>query len=174
MFASDPKRTWTCAVNLGQLHFEILVIWGREFIKTVEVIIMKIWYALTLAVAVGSGLGIIATRGLAAPTRAVYVVTELEEITDADRYEALQTMTMRGAIEAQFEDGRYLARTENVTALDGTAPKAIVIIAFDNEAKAKAYYNSSKEITATRKKATKSRSFLVERCTEQGKLVANC
>jgi uncharacterized protein (DUF1330 family) len=135
---------------------------------------MKNWYVLTLAIAIGLGLGIIATRGLAAPTRAVYVVTELDEITDAGQYESLQTMAMRGAIEAQFEDGRYLARTENVTALDGTAPKAIVILAFDNEAKAKAYYNSSKEITATRMRATKSRSFLVERCTDQGKLVPNC
>ena len=76
--------------------------------------------------------------------------------------------------EAQFEDGRYLARTENVTGLDGTAPKAIIIIAFDNEAKAKAYYDSSKEITAMRMKATKSRAFIVSVCTEGGKLLPNC
>jgi uncharacterized protein (DUF1330 family) len=163
-----------CAANLGQLHFQTLLIWDPAFINTVEVTAMKNWCVLTLAIGIGLGLGIIATRGLAAPVRAVYVVTELDEITDAGQYESLQAMAMRGAIEAQFEDGRYLARTENVTALDGTAPKAIVIIAFDNEAKAKAYYNNSKEITATRMRATKSRSFLVERCTEQGKLVPNC
>jgi uncharacterized protein (DUF1330 family) len=129
---------------------------------------------MTLAIAIGLALGVIATRGLAAPTRTVYVVIELDEITDADHYEALKKMAPRGAVEAQFADGLYLARTENVTALDGTAPKAIVIIAFDNAAKAKAYYESSKEITAMRMKATKSRSFIVEICSERGKLVPNC
>ena len=135
---------------------------------------MKILYATTLALAIGLGLGVIATRGLAAPTRSVYVVVELDEITNADQYEALKKMGPKAAVETQFADGRYLARTENVTALDGTAPKAIAIIAFDNDAKAKAYYQNSKEITAMRMKAAKSRSFIVEVCLDRGLLVPNC
>jgi len=135
---------------------------------------MRIRYAITLAVAIGLGLTVIATYGLAAPARKVYVVIEVDEIADADRFEALKKMGPRAIVEAQFEDGRYLARTENVTGLDGTAPKAIIIIAFDNEAKAKAYYDSSKEITAMRMKATKSRAFIVSVCTEGGKLLPNC
>jgi|SRR6185437_2490937 uncharacterized protein (DUF1330 family) len=135
---------------------------------------MKIRYAITLAVAIGLGLTVIATYGLAAPARKVYIVIELNEITDAGQYEALKKMGARATVEAQFEDGRYLARTENVTPLDGTAPKAIVVVAFDNEAKAKAFYDSSKEITAMRMKATKSRAFIVDVCTEGGKLLPDC
>ena len=135
---------------------------------------MRIRYAITFAVAIGLGLTVIATHGLAVPTRKAYVVIEVDEITDADHFEALKKMVARATVEAQFEDGRYLARTENVIALDGTGPKAIVIIAFDNEAKAKAYYDNSKEITAMRMKATKSRAFIVDVCTEGGKLLPNC
>ena len=140
----------------------------------VEVATMKIRYAVTLAIAIGLGLGVIATHGLAAPTRTFYVVIEVDEITDADQFEALKKIASRGVVDAKFADGRYLAHTSNVTALDGTAPKEIAIIAFDNEAKAKAFYDGSKEITALRMKATKSRSFIVEICSERGKLVPNC
>ncbi len=135
---------------------------------------MKIRHAITLAVAIGLGLTILASYGLPAPTRKVYVVIELDEITDADHFEVLKKMGAQATVEAQFEDGRYLARTENVTALDGTAPKAIVIVAFDNEAKAKAYYDNSKEITAMRTKSTKSRAFIVDVCSEGGKLSQDC
>lgn len=147
---------------------------AESFIKMVEVATMKIRYAVTLAITIGLGLGVIATHGLGAPTRTFYVVIEVDEITDADQFEALKKIASRGVVDAKFADGRYLARTSNVTALDGTAPKAIVIIAFQNEAKAKAYYDGSKEITALRMKATTSRAFIVEICSEGGKLVPNC
>jgi uncharacterized protein (DUF1330 family) len=61
-----------------------------------------------------------------------------------------------------FEDGRYLARTENVTALDGSAPKFFVFIAFDNITKAKTFADSIEATTAPRTRVTKSRSFIVE------------
>jgi uncharacterized protein (DUF1330 family) len=77
-------------------------------------------------------------------------------------------------VEAKFVNGRYLARTENVTSLDGTAPKGIVIIAFDNAAKAKAYYDNTKETTAMRFEGTKSRAFLVEVCLVRGQLLPSC
>jgi hypothetical protein len=49
---------------------------------------MKIWHTTALVIAVGLGLGFVATHGFAAqPKRAVYVVVEADEITDASRYE---------------------------------------------------------------------------------------
>ena len=60
--------------------------------------------------------------------------------------------------------GRYIMRTENITALDGTPPKRFVVIQFDSVEKAKAWNATPQlaEINAVRAKATKSRSFVVE------------
>src|SRR5262249_19102980 len=66
------------------------------------------------------------------------------------------------AVEVQSEDGRYFARTENITALDGSAPKFFAFIAFDNMMKAKAFIDSMRNTTAPRTRVTKSRSFIVE------------
>jgi uncharacterized protein (DUF1330 family) len=124
---------------------------------------MKIQYAVALAAATGLGLGAVAIRGLHAQTKPpVYVVMEINEITDADGFKALLKTGPSSVVEVKDSDGRYLARTENVTALDGTAPKFFVIIAFDNVEKAKAYTDNMKETTAMRIKTTKSRSFIVE------------
>ena len=47
---------------------------------------MKIWHTTALVIAVGLGLGFVATHGFAEhPKRAVYVVVEADEITDASR-----------------------------------------------------------------------------------------
>jgi uncharacterized protein (DUF1330 family) len=86
-------------------------------------------------------LGPLQFGGLHAQTKPppVYVVMEINEITDADSFKALIKTRPAGVVEAKVSDGRYLARTANITALDGTAPKFFVIIAFDNLEKAKAY-----------------------------------
>ena len=125
---------------------------------------MKIHYALPLAVAIGLGFGAVAIRGLHARTTTtpVYVVVEIYEINDANGFEALRQTTDATAVEVQSEDGRYFVRTENVTALDGSAPKSFAFIAFDNMTKAKTLNDSMKNNTALRTKATKSRSFIVE------------
>ena len=125
---------------------------------------MKIHYALPLAIAIGFGFGTVAIQGLHARTTTppVYVVVEIDEITDASGFEALRHTADATAVEVQFEDGRYFARTENVTALDGSAPKFFALIAFDNMTKAKTFSESMKSNTALRTKATKSRSFIVE------------
>jgi uncharacterized protein (DUF1330 family) len=124
---------------------------------------VRIKYAVALVVAIGLGLGPIASRGLAAQDkRTVYVVIDVNEITDADGFKALVKMGPANIVDVKDADGRYLARTENITALDGTAPKGFAIIAFDSVEKAKAYYDNMKATTAMRIKATKSRSFMVE------------
>ena len=106
----------------------------------------------------------VAVRGLYARTTTppVYVVVEIDEITDANGFEALRQTADTTAVEVQTEDGRYLARTESVTALDGDAPKFFAFIAFDNMTKAKVFNDSIKKIAALRTKVTKSRSFIVE------------
>jgi uncharacterized protein (DUF1330 family) len=121
-----------------------------------------IQYALPLAVAIGLGFGAVAIRGARTTTPPVYVVVEIDEITDANGFEALRQTADTTAVEVQSEDGRYFARTENVTALDGSAPKVFAFIAFDNTTKAKAFNDSMKNTTALRTRVTKSRSFIVE------------
>ena len=125
---------------------------------------MKKIFAVPLAVAIGLGFGAVATRGLHARTTTppVYVVVEIDEITDANGFEALRQTASATDVEVQFEDGRYFARTENVTAVDGSAPKFFAFIAFDNMTKAKAFIDGMKNTTALRNRVTKSRSFIVE------------
>jgi len=125
---------------------------------------VKSRYALALPVAIGLGFGAGAIGGLHARTTTppVYVVVEIDEITDANGFEALRQSADATAVEVQSEDGRYFARTENVTALDGSAPKFFAFIAFDNMTKAKAFNDSMKNNIALRTKVTKSRSFIVE------------
>ena len=109
------------------------------------------------------GLGVIATRGLAAQAkRTFYVVTEVDEITDVDGYKAMTKIGPSNIVEVRHADGRYLARADNLAALDGPAPKSFVMIAFDSMEKANGFYQNSKEMTAMRIKATKSRAFIVE------------
>lgn len=125
---------------------------------------MKSRYALALTVAIGLGFGAGAIGGLHARTTTppVYVVVEIDEITDTNGFETLRQTADATAVEVQFADGRYFARTENVTAVDGSAPKFFAFIAFDNMTKAKTFIDSMKNTTALRTKATKSRSFIVE------------
>ena len=125
---------------------------------------MKIHYTIPLAVALGLGFGAAAIGGLHARTTTppVYVVVEIDEINDANGFEALRQTADATAVEVQSEDGRYFARTENVIALDGRAPKFFAFIAFDNMTKAKSFYESMKDSTALRTRVTKSRSFIIE------------
>jgi uncharacterized protein (DUF1330 family) len=125
---------------------------------------VKIQYALPLAVTIGLGFGAGAIQGLHARTTTppVYVVVEIDEITDTSGFETLRQTADATAVEVQFADGRYFARTENVTAVDGSAPKFFAFIAFDNMTKARTFVDSMKNTTALRTKTTKSRSFIVE------------
>ena len=93
--------------------------------------IMRIQHTIALALAVGLGLGVIATRGLAAQAkRTFYVVIEVDEITDVDGYKAMTKIGPSNIVEVKHADGRYLARADNLAALDGAAPKSFVMVAF--------------------------------------------
>ena len=120
--------------------------------------------SIILALAFAFTTGMTAIRGLRARTTTlpVYVVVEIDEITDANGFEALRQTASATDVEVQFEDCRYFARTVNVTAVDGSAPKFFAFIAFDNMKKAETFIDSVKKITALRTRVTKSRSFIVE------------
>ena len=126
---------------------------------------MKRYFALALALAAAAGsLVALAVNGLyAATVKPVYVVIEVDEITDADGFKStFQRKDVRAAVEAMVEDGRYIVRSDNAISLDGPAPKSFIVISFQNMKKAKSYNESMKEFTAARLKTTKSRSFIVE------------
>jgi uncharacterized protein (DUF1330 family) len=57
--------------------------------------------------------------------------------------------------------GRYVVRSQTLTAVEGVAPKRFVIIAFDTPEHAKAWAEQPNP-RAIRAKTTKSRSFIVE------------
>ncbi len=122
---------------------------------------MKMRYALALAAAVG--LGAAAGNLYAAAVKPIYVVLEVDEITDPEGFKTtFQNKDTAAAVQAMVADARYIVRTEKITALDGPAPKSLVIISFQNMRKAQAYNEGMKELTAARLKTTKSRSFIVE------------
>jgi uncharacterized protein (DUF1330 family) len=117
--------------------------------------------AIALIVSVAAGGAII--QGLHAQTKPpVYVVVDIADVTDPEGFKAVpplagpETLTPFG--------GKYVVRTDKITALDGTPPKRFVLIQFDSVDKAQAWKasESSKKVDAIRDKTTKSSQFLVE------------
>ena len=124
---------------------------------------MKSNHRLAIALVAGVAVGGAVIQGLhAQATPPVYVVVDIADITDPEGFKAILAKTGPETL-APF-GGKYLIRTEKITALDGTAPKRFVVIAFDSMEKAKAWSESvaSKEANAIRVKTTKSSRFLVE------------
>src|SRR6266568_6563301 len=126
---------------------------------------MKTSYAIALAILTGVG-GAAAVQTLHAQGKPpVYVVTDISEITDPEGFKTIGGRSQTVAADrVQKLGGRYVARTENITAVDGTPPKRFIMVAFDSPEKAQAYLksDSQKEIDAIRIKTTKSRVFMVE------------
>ena len=111
----------------------------------------------------GIAIGASLVQGLNAQTKPpAYVVIAVQNITDA---EAMKTVVQRASPEAlAVSGGHYIVRTNEITGLEGTPPKRLVIIAFDNLEKARAWEDSprAKETAAMRAKAADSVSFMVE------------
>lgn len=124
---------------------------------------MKTSHKLAIALTAGAAIGGAVIQGLhaqvAAPT---YVVVDISDITDPEGFKAIAPKAAPSVL-ATF-GGKYVMRTEDITAVAGTPPKRFVVIAFDSLEKAKAWSNSSitKEIDAIRMKTAKSREFIVE------------
>ena len=125
---------------------------------------MKTRYTVALAMLAGLGVGGAAIQALYAQAKPpAIVVVDISEITDPEGFKAV-TQRPTASTATVMQGGRYIARTGNVTALDGPAPKRSIIIAFDSAEKAQAWYNSpeQKKINEIRMKTTKSRSFIAE------------
>jgi uncharacterized protein (DUF1330 family) len=123
---------------------------------------MKAYVGITAAMLAGAAFGAVAVGGLHAQAKpGAYAVVDITEITDPDGFKTLLPKAP-GAV-AAF-GGQFIARTDNITALDGTAPKRYIVIGFDSLDKAKAWdaSDAQKEVDAIRIKSTKSRSFIVE------------
>jgi uncharacterized protein (DUF1330 family) len=120
--------------------------------------------ALGLTLLAGVAIGATAIQGLHAQAKPpVYAVVDVSDITDPEGFKVI-TQRPTASTATVMQGGRYITRTDKITALDGTAPKRFIIIAFDSLEKAQAWNSSpaQKEINAIRAKTTKSRSFVVD------------
>jgi uncharacterized protein (DUF1330 family) len=119
--------------------------------------------ALGIAMLAGGIIGAAAVNGLHAQGKgpAAYAIVDISKINDPDTFKTLFPIAQKA-----LDDfgGKYVIRTEKITALDGTPPARFVVIAFDSMDKAQAWsiVPAQKEVDALRMKATKSRQFLVE------------
>jgi uncharacterized protein (DUF1330 family) len=119
--------------------------------------------ALGLAMLAGAVFGAAAISGLNAQGKdpGAYAVIDLNDISNLDVY---KTLLPKAEPSAAAFGGKFVVRTSDIVALDGTPPKRIVVIAFDSMEKAKAWDASpaQQEVNAIRLKSSKSRSFLAD------------
>ena len=120
-------------------------------------------FALGITLLAGIGIGATAVQGLHAQSKPLtYVIVAIRKINDADNY---KTNVIEKAPAAMANSGgRFVVRTDKITALDGTPPQRFVLIAFDSPAQAEAWKNSAlqKDVDSWRTKTTDSLSFMVE------------
>jgi uncharacterized protein (DUF1330 family) len=93
-------------------------------------------------------------------TPPAYVIAEVE-VTDPTNFQKYAVKVP----ETQMPfDGHSLVRGGKIQALEGEAPKRIVVIAFDNAEKARAWYDSPayEAIKPIRLSSAKTRMFIVE------------
>ena len=126
---------------------------------------MKAHYALALTMVVSVALVATAIKGLNAQNKPpAYVVIDITEMTDPEGFKAILTNAAASPSGLASFGGRYVIRTENTVALEGTSPKRLIVIAFDSTEKARGWYNAPavKEINAIRARTTKSNTYIVE------------
>jgi uncharacterized protein (DUF1330 family) len=122
-------------------------------------------YKLALTLLAGAALGAAAIQGLHAQAKPpAVVVVDISDITDPEGFKVIPASPATSPSGVAAQGGRYITRTDKITAFDGTPPKRFIVIAFDSVEKANAWNDSAsqKEINAIRAKTTKSRSFVVE------------
>src|SRR5215470_17619420 len=126
---------------------------------------MKTRYTVALSLIAGAALGGAAIQGLHAQAKPpAYLVIEINKVNDPEGFKVITQRPRGGADVAKELGGHYIARTDKITALDGTAPERFIVYAFDSVEKAQAFNNSSymKEVNTIRDKTTQARSFIVE------------
>ncbi|HEY7298878.1 MAG TPA: DUF1330 domain-containing protein [Xanthobacteraceae bacterium] len=123
---------------------------------------MKMLYTVGPAMLAGAVIGAAAINGLQAQNRAhgAYVIIDISNYTDRDTF--MRQMAPGATVDPY--NGKFLTRSEKITAIDGTPPKRFVIIGFDSLERAKAWDASAaqKDADSRRQKFTTSRAFIVE------------
>ena len=113
-----------------------------------------------VALAAGVAIGAVGVEGLSAQSRLpTYFIVDISEITDPEGFKALAAKATPEIL-AGF-GGKYLVRSQNITVVEGVAPKRFVVLMFDTPEHAKAW-SETPDTRAIRAKTTKSRSFIVE------------
>jgi uncharacterized protein (DUF1330 family) len=126
---------------------------------------MKIWHPIAWTLLGGIALGAIVVQSLHAQSRPpTYVVIDISAYSDPEGFKAILANASASPAGTAQLGGRYVIRSEAVTALQGTPPKRFVVIAFDSKEKAQAWYDApeTKAVNAIRNKTTTSRVFAVE------------
>jgi len=126
---------------------------------------MHINQKMVIALLCGIALGGAAIHGLHAQSKPpTYVVIDIASITDREGFKAVPTSPGASPARLTALGGRYVIRTETVTAIDGTPPKRFVILAFDSKEKAQGWVDAPdvKATNAMRTSTTNSRAFIVE------------
>ena len=122
--------------------------------------------ALGLAMLAGAAFGAVAVDGLQAQNKApgAYAVIDISEINNPDLF---KTLLSKAEAPVTAFGGKFIVRTEKITAIDGAPPKRFVVIGFDSVEKAKAWDSSpaQKEIDDMRLKSAKARAFIVDGAT---------
>jgi uncharacterized protein (DUF1330 family) len=95
---------------------------------------------------------------------ATFVVIDIAGVTDAEGFKALPASSGASPVLLTTLGGRYVIRSETMTAIDGTPPKRFVVVAFDSQEKAQGWVDAQdvKTTNAIRTKTTNSRAFIVE------------
>ena len=119
--------------------------------------------ALGIAMLAGGAIGATAVNGLHARGKAAaaYAIVDISKINDPATFKTLFPIAQKATDDF---GGKYVIRTDKITALDGTPPAQFVVIAFDSMDKAAAWHASAgmKQVDTIRLKSTNSRQFLVE------------
>ena len=122
---------------------------------------MKMLYVVGMSAMAGMAIGAFGLQALHAQAKPkAYVVIETEVLDEA----AFKEFLPKVAEANKAAGGSFLARGGRIAAIDGAAPKRVTIQVFDNFDQAKDYRNGPawKAILNLQKKATKTRSFVVE------------
>jgi uncharacterized protein (DUF1330 family) len=125
---------------------------------------MNRFIVIGLAMLAGAALGAAAVSELGAQGRppGAFAIIDISDITDPEVF-SRQLLPKSTATLVPF-GGQYVIRTDNITGIDGTPPKRLIVIAFNNPQTAKAWVGSAaeKEIGALRMKSTRSRVFIAD------------
>jgi uncharacterized protein (DUF1330 family) len=124
---------------------------------------MKTHYKLALAVLAGISLGVAGAEAIHAQqvkTPPAYLIADVD-VTDAATFQKYADKVP--ATLAPY-NAQYLVRGGKTQALEGEAPKRVVVIAFASAEKARGWYDSPtyQAIKSIRESSAKSRLFIVE------------